>query len=433
MPLPRLLVVMGSGETAPTMVTTHQRTFARLGPDARGVLLDTPYGFQANADDLTARSTAYFAQSVGRDVHAARFRSKAEAAADAVAHEQALDDLRSASWVFAGPGSPTYALRTWAGTAVPGILAEKLEKGGAVTFASAAALTLGVATVPVYEIYKVGEEPRWLEGLDLLGTAAGLRCALIPHYDNAEGGTHDTRFCYLGEPRLAALEAELPEGAHVLGVDEHTALVLDLDAGTATVTGRGAVTVRASGRSTELASGTEVSIDHLRRLGEGRGGGLASVAAAAQAAASDVRAAPLPEDESLAARTAEAQAAFDAALSARDADAAVAAALGLEAAIAGWGADTLQSDEMDRARAALRGMLTRLGRAASEGLVDRRDIVSPFVDLVLQLRTEARDAKRWSDADAIRDGLSAAGIEARDTPEGVTWDLASRPDSPEPG
>ena len=39
---------------------------------------------------------------------------------------------------------------------------------GALVFASAAALTLGRLTVPVYEIYKVGATPTWAEGLDLL-------------------------------------------------------------------------------------------------------------------------------------------------------------------------------------------------------------------------------------------------------------------------
>ena len=111
--------------------------------------------------------------------------------------------------MFSGPGSPTYALRQWAGTLVPGLLAEKLALGGAVTFACAAALTLGALTVPVYEVYKVGEDPHWVAGLDLLA-ALGLPVAVIPHYDNAEGGTHDTRFCYLGEERLALLETSSP-------------------------------------------------------------------------------------------------------------------------------------------------------------------------------------------------------------------------------
>ena len=100
----------------------------------------------------------------------------------------------------------------------------------------------------------MGEDARWIEGLDLLGPL-GLHVALIPHYDNAEGGTHDTRFSYLGEERLARLEDDLPEGVFVLGVDEHTALCLDLDAGTALVAGRGGVTVRARGHSARIESG----------------------------------------------------------------------------------------------------------------------------------------------------------------------------------
>ncbi|MFB7046801.1 hypothetical protein ACFCZ5_19740 [Streptomyces microflavus] len=89
--------------------------------------------------------------------------------------------------------------------------------------ASAAACRWGSRPLPVYEVYKAGHHPTWLMGLDLLGVL-GLPVAVIPHYDNTEGGTHDTRFCYLGEPRLAALEHELPDESAVLGIDEHTAV-----------------------------------------------------------------------------------------------------------------------------------------------------------------------------------------------------------------
>ncbi|HMA45742.1 MAG TPA: hypothetical protein VKP11_00800, partial [Frankiaceae bacterium] len=243
-----LLVVMGSGETSPTMVGIHREVFAALdrvgGP---AVLLDTPFGFQENADELTARTLRYFADSVGRPVEVASYR-RADTG-DRLAAEAAFARIATARWVFAGPGSPTYALRQWRGSPVPGLLADVLARGGGVVFASAAALTLGVATVPVYEVYKCGEDPYWLDGLDLLAAATGLPAAVIPHYDNAEGGTHDTRYCYLGERRLRPLEGRLPAGAFVLGVDEHTAALIDLAAGTVTVRGRGGVTVRRGGRS----------------------------------------------------------------------------------------------------------------------------------------------------------------------------------------
>ena len=423
-----LLVVMGSGETAPSMVTVHQRALARAPAGAPAVLLDTPYGFQGNADDLTARTLAHFRDRVGHDLEVGSFRSARSAAADPLGYEKMLALLRDAGWAYAGPGSPSYALRTWEGTPVPDLLGRVVERGGVLTFSSAAALTLGASTGPVYEIYKVGEEPRWLEGLDLLGRLAGLHGALIPHWDNAEGGTHDTRFCYLGEERLHRLEAELPVGACVLGVDEHTALLLDLEAGTASVAGRGRVVLRAGGSQVlSLASGDSLPLTELHACAEGRGAGIGGGRDAGGAAgdpATPADAATVVAEGGIALvgeAAAAAELAFATALAGRDADGAVSALLGLEAALDAWGADPTQSDERTRARAALRGMITRLGQTATGGLVERRDVVAPFVDALLTLRRTARADKRWADADAIRDVVVAAGIEIRDNADGTDW------------
>ncbi len=249
----RLLVIMGSGETSPTMVTIHKALVERLGPGHHtGVLLDTPYAFQENAADISARSQAYFARSVGLTVGVIA-HSGDHAAPDVAA-------IRGSDWVFAGPGSPSYALRKWRGTQVPEALRDRIAAGTGITIiASAAAAAMGLFAVPVYEIYKAGEDPHWLEGLDLLGVL-GLKTAVIPHYDNAEGGTHDTRFCYLGERRLEILERELPADCAVLGVDEHTALVLDLETQLAEVLGKGAATVRKAGVSTVLRPDSAITL-----------------------------------------------------------------------------------------------------------------------------------------------------------------------------
>ena len=413
--LPRLLTIMGSGETSPTMAKTHRELLARVGPPA--VLLDTPFGFQENADDLVAKATEYFRVSVGADLGLASWRSAA--GADALATGRALARLREAHYVFSGPGSPSYALRQWAGSPIPGALADVLATGGCVTFASAAALTLGLATVPVYEIYKVGAPPEWLEGLDLLGPL-GLPVAVIPHYDNAEGGTHDTRFCYLGEPRLARLERELPEGAFVLGVDEHTALVLDLDAGSATVSGRGGVTVRRAGRSEVFPTGTTMAITDLAAAPSGAGRSAVAPPPdqpVVPEGPAPVAASPLLEqvrslDES-----------FGAALAARDVDAAVVAMLELDATLLDWSRDSLQSDELDRGRAVLRSMVVRLGELARTGARDPAEVVAPFVEAVVEARTRARDARDWDTADALRDRLADAGVELRDGGDGTGWVL----------
>ncbi len=246
----RILCVMGSGETAPTMAAVHRELIERVGgATARAVLIDTPFGFQENADELVARAQEHFQRSIGHPLELASLRS-AETASG-VQKEAAYSRIQEAEYVFAGPGSPSYALGNWRGTEVPRLLREKLTTGGCVTFASAAAISLGIAALPVYEIYKVGAPVHWLEGLDLL-SVAGIRAALVTHWDNAEGGTHDTRYCYMGATRLALLETLLPEGAAILGVDEHTALILDLGEERVWVRGRGRAVVRRAGAETVL-------------------------------------------------------------------------------------------------------------------------------------------------------------------------------------
>jgi len=414
----RVLAILGSGETAPTMVKPHRALFERLGPGpVPAVLLDTPYGFQANADDISGRAVEYFAASVGRSVEAIKLR-RVEGS-DPVRTEAALARLAAARWVFAGPGSPTYALRQWAGTDVPELLADKLTHGGCVVFASAAALTLGRYTVPVYEIYKVGADPIWATGLDLLG-ALGPDVAVIPHYDNAEGGNHDTRFCYLGEDRLAALEAQLPDRGWVLGVDEHTGCILDLEAGAATVVGNGVVTVRRGGRSEVVTSGECIPIGALIDLAFGK-----RPAAVPRPAPSPVSAEAAPT--ALHAEIRRLGAEFDAALAVPDLDAAVRAILELDDTLVAWSGDTTQSDAADRGHATLRRMVVRLGELARSGVRDPRAVVGGFVDALLEERGVARGERRFDDGDRIRGTLAALGVEVRDTPGGTQWELTTGP------
>ena len=414
---PRLLCVMGSGETSPTMVKTHRALLDRLGPSASAVVLDTPFGFQENAGELTAKAIEYFRESVGRDLAVASFRSAATASA--VELEAMLERLGAASYVFAGPGSPSYALRQWKGTPVHDLLADKLRpgrSGGAVVFASAAALTLGRWTIPVYEIYKVGADVEWLDGLDLVAEA-GLECAVVPHWNNAEGGTHDTRYCYMGERRLSLLEAQLPASAFVLGVDEHTGCVLDLDARTASVVGNGCVHVRRRGATTSFAAGDVVPLDELAAPARSLNAGARKPGADVQGMeAAEARSPFLDDVERL-------EGAGRAAFESGDGTGVAEAILELEGTIAEWSTETFSGDEMDRARRALRGLVVRLGEAATDGLRDGRDVVGPYVEALLAARADLRAAEQYAAADALRDRLVAIGVEVRDTPAGVEWEL----------
>ncbi len=417
--LPRLLTIMGSGETSPTMTSVHVDLFARLGsPPVPAVMLDTPFGFQENASEVAAKAVTYFRENVQREITVARWRGEPWAAGGE--YETMLARLRDARYVFTGPGSPSYALRQWRGTAVPDLLAEKLRDGGCLVFSSAAAATLGILALPVYEIYKVGADPYWLDGLGIVAEF-GINAVIVPHYNNAEGGTHDTRHCYMGDRRLRILEESLPDDVFVVGVDEHTALVLDLDAETATVRGNGVVTLRWRDGEQRIDAGSSVPLDVIR---EGGRSTLVSAAApaspsrpAATRGSGDLATNPFMQGVDDHRRR------FDAALAAGDADAALSALLDLDAHLWSWSHDTFDSDDMDRARALMRSMLVQLADLARLGTRDLRTLVAPFVEAILTLRRTARTDRRWSDADTLRDALLALGIEIKDTPHGTDWEL----------
>ncbi len=426
---PRVLAIMGSGEIAPTMAKVHRELFSRFGPEpVPATILDTPYGFQENADELSARTVRFFEDSVGRPVTVASYRSRD---VDAVTAATALARIREARYLMAGPGSPSYALRQWTDGPIPMALADGLRSGGILTMASAAALTLGVVTIPVYEIYKVGSDPTWMAGLDLLGPATGLRAAVVPHYDNAEGGNHDTRFCYMGERRLRMLEGQLPPETFVLGVDSHTALVLDLDRRTASVSGLGGVTVRVDGRSMVFPSGSETGIDALAEAARALAAGEA--VAAEWESRSDERAGsaghgrapraagPLPDE------AADLEGAFIAALGHGDTRAAVAALLDLDSAIEARIRAGEDSPDLDNASSTFRALIVRLGEAAGTGGVDPGAIVGPFVEALLTLRARARETRDFATADLIREQLGNAGVEVRDGADESSWVLGERP------
>ena len=446
----RLLAIIGSGETSPTMVAVHRNLVSRLGlNNPQAIVLATPYAFQENAADVSARAQRYFADSVGLQVriaagtspHADPGMAPPLTGEDEEDEGRQAADIRTADWVFAGPGSPSYALAHWrAGPVAAGLRDRVLAGHGVTVLASAAAATVGRFTVPVYEIYKAGGAPRWLPGLDLLGTF-GLNVALIPHYDNAEGGRYDTRHCYLGMRRLAAMERELPADAAVLGVDEHTAVLIDLRAEDIEIRGRGGVTVRRSGDSVVLPSGTRLSVADLRDLVRGirraregtgagdedggpacsgpgcRGAGCGDRFTADGTADEPAQWSVLPLPEVMAA----AERGFGAAAGARDADAMVGVILELETAITQWEADTDEDQGTEQARALLRSLIGRLGRAARDGLADPRDRLRPAVEPLIALRTALRGEGNFAAADAIREALAATGLDVSDTPDGTRW------------
>ncbi|GAA0975209.1 hypothetical protein GCM10009555_032680 [Acrocarpospora macrocephala] len=370
------------------MVEVHRSAARRLGGRPRAVLLDTPYAFQENAADISARARGYFARSVGLDV-------------------QVGGDVATADWVFSGPGSPTYALDRWTASGTAADLRSRVRaRRGVTVLASAAACTAGVVTVPVYEIYKVGADPHWREGLDLL-SALDLQVVVIPHYDNAEGGTHDTRFCYLGERRLARMEADLPDGTAVLGIDEHTAAIIDLTTDQVRVAGRGSVTIRRPGTRLQLPAGTTLTLPELRHLTSGH---------------TTLPPPPPPPPDSapritLAELTQAHESRFAAALEDSDTATATQAILALESDLVAWSADTEEdSGGVAQSRDTLRHLITQLGKHAESA-----HHLTTLTEALVNLRATLRQDGRYDVADTLRTTLLTIGIHIDDTPTGPRW------------
>jgi cysteinyl-tRNA synthetase len=222
------------------------------------------------------------------------------------------------------------------------------------------------------------------------------------------------------------MEGMLPQDAWVLGIDEHTVLVADLDAKTVAISGRGGVTVRRRGQSRVFPAGTKLSLDELLAAARGEADTApraAEGAAAAGEAPPTGANAPASPRSPLLSEVTRLEQAFETAIAARRAPEAAEAILHLDRAIGDWAADTLQTDDPDRARAVLHSLVQRLGEAAAGGLRDPRELLAPLVESLITLRGELRAARAFELADRVRDRLIAARIELRDTPGGTVWEL----------
>jgi cyanophycinase-like exopeptidase len=241
-PLPGPIVLFGSGETSPSGQKVFDALFRLLPPNPRCALLETAAGFEPNSYRVIERVGEFLKKSLQNyqpqiEIIRARSRSLPESPDNPAS----VAGLLEADLIFMGPGSPTYAVRQLRNSLTWHYLLARHALGAALVFASAGVVAVGSYALPVYEIYKAGEDLHWKDGLDLFGIY-GLSLVLIPHWNNREGGAElDTSRCFMGRERFRSLAIELPPGQTILGIDENTALMLDLQAGSGKVLGTGEV------------------------------------------------------------------------------------------------------------------------------------------------------------------------------------------------
>ena len=264
---PGPVALFGSGETAPAGRQVHEALFQALDGPIKVAVLETPAGFQPNSAWVAGRLAEFVEQRLQNfhpqvAVVPARRRDGPYSTND----RALAAPLLTANYVFAGPGSPTYAVCHLAGTWTWHVTVARQRRGAVLALASAAAIAVGTYALPVYEIYKAGADLHWTAGLDLL-RPYGLELAVVTHWDNQEGGANlDTRCAFMGVERMRRLEAMLPPSATLLGIDEHTAVVLDFVQGSARVMGQGGVTVHRNGEERVFPNGETFPLEVLGPL-----------------------------------------------------------------------------------------------------------------------------------------------------------------------
>ena len=395
------ITLIGSGELGESMARVHRKYLSPFGASPNAVFLDTPAGFEVNANEIAEKAAEYFQLHFDLPLRVASFRSKSRATAFEV--EEALHSLLGANYILAGPGSPTYAVRNWRGSPVWEAVEACIRSGAHLTLASAAAIAAGSYALPVYEIFKAGLDPSWAEGLGLF-ESLDLRLAVIPHWNNTEGSNGSTRYCYMGAERLRFLEQRLPSEVVILGIDEHTAITLDPKTRQGIVDGVSSATVRYAGQEWAYPSGETIPFDLMQ-------------AAHLQAAPSLRATGDQPSSRSPRPPTGAPQEAQPSPPSSQ----LLTTKLYLNQiarAIGDAGEPGAQRELIDHAHETMHE-LTREWQAGENGEADKD--ITPLVELLVKIRSDLRASHQFAFADQIRERLGALGIRLEDTPTGTRW------------
>lgn len=274
---PGKIALIGSGETAARGGQAFELLARRLPVPINIAVMETPAGFELNASQVAGRVAEYMQKRLQNYKPHIQLVPARRRGAGGTDDWETLAPLMDSNLIFMGPGSPSYTVRQLQGSLAWDLIRARHRLGAALALASAATVAMGAWAIPVYEIFKVGEDPHWKPGLDLLGDF-GLHCVVVPHWNNTEGGQDvDTGRCFIGRERFEYLQHQLPAGMVIIGVDEHSGLIIDLNKQSCRVTGRDGVHILSDIKDEQLfCSGDVFPISLLGecRLPEDPGDGI---------------------------------------------------------------------------------------------------------------------------------------------------------------
>ena len=222
------IAFLGSGETSLAGGRIFEQLARQIPAPLRISILETPAGFELNSGQVAGKVADFLKTRLGNykpqvDIIPARKKGTAFSPDD----PEILAPLLHANLIFMGPGSPTYAIRQLKDSLAWDIIRARHRLGATLVFASAATIAISQWGVPVYEIYKVGQDVQAVPGLNLFdGFETPL--SFVPHWNNTDGGDDvDTSRCFLGMERFLEWCSLLPDDHTTVGLDEHTGIIMD--------------------------------------------------------------------------------------------------------------------------------------------------------------------------------------------------------------
>ena len=238
------IAFLGSGETSLAGGRIFETLARHIKDPLRIALMETPAGFELNSTQVVGRVGEFMQTRLQNykpvvDVVPARKKNSAFSPDD----PEVIKPLLYANVIFMGPGSPTYAIHHLKDTLAWNVIRARHRLGATLIFASAATISIGAHALPVYEIYKVGQDVHVVDGLNLFADF-GLHVSFIPHWNNADGGVDlDTSRCFIGMDRFAEWCKLVPSDNETVGLDEHTGIILDFETGLFEVSGVSSVSL----------------------------------------------------------------------------------------------------------------------------------------------------------------------------------------------
>ena len=87
------------------------------------------------------------------------------------------------------------------------------------------------------------------------------------------------------------------------------------------------------------------------------------------------------------------------------------------------GQQTISAEDLEHLRKSVNTIVFDVLGLRNESSAGADDKVGPLVEMILDVRSEAKAAKNWALSDQIRDRLAEIGIRVKDRKDGADWEL----------